>query len=168
MALTDWSGWTPRERAVLVFLREGENLLLIHKKRGLGTGKVNGPGGRLEPEETEEEAARRETKEETGVTIDRVEPKADLRFQFTDGYSLSARVFLASGWTGILTACDEADPFWHPALRLPWQTMWADDQVWLPPVLAGHRVDAWFVFEGETMREALVEVSGRTPGSVGG
>lgn len=46
--MTDWTGWVPRERAVLVFLRDGDQLLLIHKKRGLGTGKVNAPGGRVE------------------------------------------------------------------------------------------------------------------------
>jgi 8-oxo-dGTP diphosphatase len=168
MALTDWAGWEPRERAVLVFLRDGPDLLLIHKKRGLGTGKVNAPGGRLESGETWEQAGIRETTEETGLTPEILAAAADLSFQFTDGYSLAVRVFLARGWSGTLTACDEADPFWHPALSLPWESMWADDSLWLRPVLAGRWVTARYLFEGEAMREARMEIRGRPPGPIDG
>lgn len=163
MEVIDWNSWVPRERAVLVFLRDGDQVLLIHKKRGLGTGKVNGPGGRLEPGETWEDAARREVLEETGITIDRLAEGADLRFQFTDGYALQARAFLAWGWSGVLTPCDEADPFWHPVDCLPWDQMWADDALWLPQVLRGARVEARFVFAAEVMNEAWVDVFERPP-----
>ena len=154
----DWSDWIPRERAVLVFLREGDDVLLIHKKRGLGLGKINGPGGRVEAGETSEEAAVRETREETGLTPLTLVPAAGLSFQFTDGYSLSALVFLARGWTGVLTACDEADPFWHPARSLPWGRMWADDALWLPHILENRWVTARFLFEADAMKEAEIEV----------
>jgi 8-oxo-dGTP diphosphatase len=49
---TDWSVWQPTERANLCFVTRGDEVLLIHKKRGLGAGKINGPGGRIEPGET--------------------------------------------------------------------------------------------------------------------
>jgi len=161
MALNLWSGWKPQEQAVLVFLRDGDQLLLIHKKRGLGQGKINAPGGRVEPGETWEEAAIRETREETGLTPQALDSRADLQFQFTDGYALAARVFLARGWSGVLTPCEEADPFWHPAHSLPWGRMWADDALWLPLVLRNLQVDARFVFEGDLMRQAEIEVQGR-------
>jgi 8-oxo-dGTP diphosphatase len=54
--------------AVLCFVVKGDSLLLIEKLRGLGAGKVNAPGGRLEPGETPEEAAVRELQEEVSVT----------------------------------------------------------------------------------------------------
>jgi 8-oxo-dGTP diphosphatase len=168
MAMMDWSDWQPRERAVLLFLRDGERLLLIHKKRGLGTGKVNGPGGRLEPGETWAQAAVRETREETGLTPENLIESADLWFQFTDGYSLAVRVFLAQGWTGALTACDEADPFWGTADELPWHNMWADDSLWLRPVLAGHWVTGRYLFDGESMREARLEIQRRPSAPIGG
>ncbi len=163
MAVADWSNWQAREKAVLVFLSDETNLLLIHKKRGLGKGKVNAPGGRVEPGESWEQAGLRETREETGLTVSSLEAAAELRFQFTDGYSLDVRVFLASGWTGVLTPCDEADPFWHSSLSLPWGSMWADDAVWLPLVLAGHSVQGQFVFDKEEMREASLRSWKRPP-----
>ena len=48
----DWDCWVPDERATLLFVVRGGEILLMHKKRGLGAGKINGPGGRLEPGET--------------------------------------------------------------------------------------------------------------------
>ena len=166
--MMDWKGWLPREKAVLVFLQDGPNLLLIHKKRGLGTGKVNAPGGRLETGETWEQAGVRETREETGITPEELTEAADLCFQFTDGYSLAVKVFLARGWTGTLTACDEADPFWNSRTALPWTTMWADDSLWLRPVLEGHRVRARYVFDGEAMKEARMEIRYRPSGPIAG
>lgn len=161
MAMMDWIGWEPRERAALVFLVDHENVLLIHKKRGLGAGKVNAPGGRLEPGEVWEQAALRETREETGLTPARVAPAANLWFQFVEGYSLETWVFVGHGYSGQLTACDEADPFWVPKTDLPWTSMWADDPLWLPPVLEGRGVLGRFVFDGDTMIEAKLEIRDR-------
>ena len=42
----DWTGWQPKERATLLFILRDGQALLIHKKRGLGAGKINAPGGR--------------------------------------------------------------------------------------------------------------------------
>lgn len=168
MAVTDWTGWVPREKAVLVFVQDGERLLLIHKKRGLGTGKTNAPGGRVEADESWERAGARETQEETGVTPGPLTASAELWFQFTDGYSMAVRVYRAHRWSGTLSSCDEADPFWLPASELPWHRMWADDTLWVRPVLAGSWVTARFVFEGEVMREAWMEVLRRPPAPISG
>ena len=47
----DWKRWQPEVAATLMFVISGNKVLLIHKKRGLGAGKVNGPGGHIEPGE---------------------------------------------------------------------------------------------------------------------
>ena len=62
----DWSRWQPTELATLCFVIRDGQILLIHKKRGLGAGKINGPGGRIESGETAEQGAIRETQEEVG------------------------------------------------------------------------------------------------------
>jgi 8-oxo-dGTP diphosphatase len=80
VALIDWQEWAPTERAVLCFVRRDGELLLIRKKRGLGAGKVNGPGGRIEDGESAEQAAVRETFEEVGVRPLRVSEAGELAF----------------------------------------------------------------------------------------
>ena len=64
----DWSTWQPDDRATLLFVVHADRILLIEKKRGLGAGKINGPGGRIEPGESPRQAAVREVQEEVGVT----------------------------------------------------------------------------------------------------
>ena len=64
----DWTEWEPNVRANLLFVIRDGQILLIRKKRGLGQGNINGPGGKLEPGETALEAALRETREEIGIT----------------------------------------------------------------------------------------------------
>ncbi len=147
----DWTRWTPRERAVLCFILRENRLLLILKKRGLGGGKINAPGGKIEPGETPREAAIRETQEEVGVTPLDPEARGELSFQFTDGYSLHCTVFLAHGCEGEPFETDEAVPLWTPPDAIPYDRMWADDAEWLPLLLAGEPFRGFFVFDDETM-----------------
>ena len=60
----DWDTWQPEEVATLMFIIQGDSVLLIRKKRGLGAGKINGPGGKVEGDETPLDCAIRETEEE--------------------------------------------------------------------------------------------------------
>jgi 8-oxo-dGTP diphosphatase len=164
VAGTDWARWQPTERATLCFVVRETEILLIRKKRGLGAGKVNGPGGRLEPGETPEACAIRETQEELGVTPVDLEWRGELHFQFADGYALHCAVFTASDCLGEAIETDEAVPLWTPRDAIPFHEMWADDIHWLPGVLEGRNFRAWFDFAGETMlskRVTWVERSGR-------
>lgn len=154
----DWTRWQPVDRAVIVFVREDAHVLLIRKKRGLGQGKINGPGGRLEDGERYIDAAVRETQEEVGITPAELTRTADLSFIFTDGYSLYVEVFLAESYSGELTETDEADPFWCAIDDIPYPQMWEDDGLWLPHVLNGAYVSGRFVFEGDAMRSQTVSV----------
>jgi len=147
----NWSTWQPRERATLCFIVKAGRILLIRKKRGLGAGKINGPGGRIEPGETPLAAAIRETQEEVGVTPLEIAERGVLHFQFADGYSLHCTVFLAGDFTGELIETDEAAPFWFEVGAIPFHEMWEDDQHWLPAILGGQSFCAWFEFDGEKM-----------------
>lgn len=147
----NWSTWQPAERATLLFVRRAGQLLLILKKRGLGAGKINGPGGRIDPGETAEACAVREVQEELCVTPTGVQPAGELRFQFADGYSLLGFVFLASGCEGEPRETDEAIPLWTPEDRIPFERMWADDRIWLPHLLAGRWFAGRFLFDGDAM-----------------
>jgi 8-oxo-dGTP diphosphatase len=155
----DWQHWTATDVATLLFIVEPERVLLIRKKRGLGAGKINAPGGRLEPGESTLAAAVREVEEEIGVTPEGIEARGRLRFQFVDGYKLEAHVFVARAFCGTLCETDEATPLWFPREALPYDEMWADDRLWLPEILAGNSIDGRFVFDGDAMLEHALEVS---------
>jgi len=147
----DWDTWVPVDVATLCFIRKEGRLLLIHKKRGLGKGKINAPGGRVEKGETLEETAVRETQEEVGLTPLGLVFAGRLDFVFTDAYSLQAHVFTATDATGALTETDEATPFWCDENAIPYDKMWSDDRLWIPLMLEGKTFEAQFVFDGEQM-----------------
>jgi 8-oxo-dGTP diphosphatase len=161
----DWSSWTPRERANLCFILKNRQLLLIRKKRGLGAGKINAPGGKIEPGETALESAIRETQEEVGVTPLGVEKSGELFFQFADGYSLHCTVFLASDLEGDLVETAEAAPFWVHCEAVPYEEMWEDDQYWLPAMLEGKTFVGYFTFDGDRMlsRDVRFKERGTAP-----
>jgi len=152
----DWNTHVFTEDAVLCFIFDRDNILLIHKKTGLGAGKINAPGGRIKKGETAAACAVRETQEEVGVTPAGLRQVAELNFIFTDGYSLRGYVFFASAHSGEPHATGEADPFWCPVNEIPYERMWADDAVWLPRVLHGEKVLGRFIFEGDRMLSRLI------------
>ena len=158
----DWAAWKPTDVAVLLFVVQGGQVLLIRKKRGLGAGKINAPGGRLEPGETPEQAAVRETEEEVCVTPSPPERRGHLRFQFTDGYALECYVLASESCTGQVAETGEAIPLWTPLDALPFDEMWADDRMWLPHMLARRPFRGRFIFDGEIMldHELLVDEAG--------
>jgi 8-oxo-dGTP diphosphatase len=147
----DWRTWRARDLATLVFVVRDGQVLLIRKKRGLGAGKINGPGGRLDPGETPAACAAREVREELRVDPIGLRAAGELRFQFADGYSIHVHVFRAHDLAGTPTETDEAVPLWTPLDEMPYEEMWADDRIWLPHLLAGRRFDGWFVFDGDRM-----------------
>jgi len=153
----DWARWSPRERATLLFVVRGGEILLIRKKRGLGAGKINGPGGRLEAGETARACAVREVEEELRVTPFRVRACGELDFQFLDGLSIHVSAFRAGGCSGEPRETAEAIPLWTPIDAIPYEQMWADDPLWLPHLLAERRFAGRFLFDGDRMLDGLVE-----------
>ena len=153
----DWpADWKPRERATLMFVVKGGRVLLILKKRGLGAGKVNGPGGRIDPGETPEQCAVRETQEELRVTPTGVRFAGELMFQFVGdnklgGHSIHGYVYRADDCDGEPTETDEAVPMWTDVDAVPYDRMWQDDALWLPLLLRGEPFVGRFVFDGDAM-----------------
>ena len=154
----DWKRWTAVDPATLVFVIRQGRILLIRKKRGLGAGKVNGPGGRIEPGELPEAGAARELREELGVRAGQLIRLGDHRFQFIDGYSTYVHVYRTSEVEGTPVETDEASQIWCDVDAIPFDEMWEDDRYWLPLVLKGRRFSAYWIFDGETMLDYRLDV----------
>lgn len=147
----DWQRWKPRDPATLVFVIRNGQILLIRKKRGLGLGKVNGPGGKLDPGENALECARRECEEELGIKVRDLQCMGEHRFQFVDGYSIHCWVFRTGQFEGEAVETPEAVPLWTDLDAIPYDEMWEDDRLWLPLVIEGQCFSAHWVFDDDRM-----------------
>lgn len=158
VASIDWGRWTPTDRATLVFVVRDGHILLIRKKRGLGAGKVNGPGGRVDPGETALQCAIREVQEELCVTPTGLWEAGRHAFQFTDGYALHVVVYGADDCTGDPQETDEAVPLWTPIDAIPYDAMWADDRLWLPLLLSRRGFEGRWIFDGDVLVDHALRV----------
>lgn len=143
---TRLTGWRPDLTGTLLFLVHGNRVLLIRKLRGHGAGRINGPGGKLDPGETPLECACRETREETGVEPQDARLAAVMRFVDAEAEDWLGYVFVARDFLGEPYATAEAVPAWYPVDTIPFDDMWEDDRIWLPRILAGERLRGDFLF----------------------
>ena len=159
----NWDIWSPDITATLMFVFRDDEVLLIHKKRGLGKGKINGPGGKLEPEESLLECAIRETEEEVCITPHTISPAGELFFQFVDGLSIHCTVFRSEGFSGQPSETEEANPFWCSLDKLPFDQMWEDDATWFDHLIKKTYFIGNYIFDEERMLDAVVCINKNAP-----
>lgn len=135
--------------AVMLLKKDGKVLLGL-KKRGFGMGKLTSVGGKQEKDESINETAIRETFEEIGVKVTEMEHMADIVFDNLHYKGKPERdmmhVFVATKWQGEPQESDEIKPEWVKISEMPYQRMWGDNEHWLPEVLRGNKVEAWFYY----------------------
>ena len=148
--------WRAEIDATLLYVVRGGEILLIHKKRGIGAGKLNGAGGKVDPGESCLDAAVREFKEELRARP--VDPRklGEVGFDVLNGESLHIHVFRADAVEGEPAETDEAVPVWTPVDDIPYDRMWEDDRYWLPHLLEDRPFEAFARFDGDRMLECQV------------
>ena len=134
----------------LCLLKKDNKILLAMKKKGFGEGKYNGVGGKLEENETPEQAMIRETQEEICVTPIKYEKVGIISFdEFYKGekVNLLFHLYFVYEWNGEPTESDEMKPEWFDIDNTPYDRMFPDDKYWLPLILEGKRIKAYFDFD---------------------
>lgn len=139
------------ETTLLLMIKDGK-ILLGEKKKGFGKGKLNGPGGKIEPGETPEQGMIRETREEVGVTPTKYKEMGIVEFiEWYKGEEQKVIFYLyvATEYEGELKESEEMKPYWFDLKNIPYDRMFEDDSYWMPVVLAGNDVKAFFKYDKE-------------------
>lgn len=147
-----WENWHYGIHATLMFIVRDDEILLIEKKRGLGAGKINGPGGKIDPGETPLEAVIRECQEELCITPLNAIKVGELCFQMSHVPDIRCHVYRAASFTGSPTETDEATPVWTKLDAIPYERMWEDDRHWMPYLLTNTSFFGRFIFREESMQ----------------
>jgi len=98
----------------LVFIKNGESFLLIHKKKpeSFGFNKLNGVGGHIERGEEPFESAQREIAEETGLLVGGLELCAILFIDINSTPGIQVFVFKTDYQEGEIEHSDEGELRW--------------------------------------------------------
>ncbi|MDD5251863.1 MAG: 8-oxo-dGTP diphosphatase [Patescibacteria group bacterium] len=132
----------------LAIIEQNGRLLLGLKKRGFGTDKWNGFGGKVTPGETIEEANRRECREECGLEIQGASKVGVCEFEFRGNPEImEVHIFRVHEWSGMPLESEEMRPRWFGIEEIPFAEMWPDDAHWLPPLLAGKTFTGKFLYD---------------------
>ncbi|MBI4239786.1 8-oxo-dGTP diphosphatase [Candidatus Uhrbacteria bacterium] len=127
-----------RRVETLMYLFDGDKVLLGLKKRRLGAGRWNGFGGGQEGGETLEQAAIRETKEEIGVDVQSTQYHGVIDFYLEHAGEIhEVHIFSATQFSGEPCESDEMTPQWFLKTAIPYADMWPSDVHWMPYLLKG-------------------------------
>jgi len=147
------------EIATLCYVKDGDKVLLIEQKRGIGEGNINGPGGKVEEQDDSlKEAAIREVEEEVGVTPENVEKVGEVDFIFGDNPFHQVHIYITDEYSGKPEETEEAVPEWYKTGEIPYSQMWPDDRYWMPLMFEGIDFEAVFQFGsgGENIQDWMI------------
>ena len=139
-----------RIETTLALLKQKDEILLALKKRGFGEGKYNGVGGKIKENETPEEAMIRETQEEISVIPTRYDKVGIVEFnEFNKDQkqNLVFHLYMVNEWLGEPVESEEMKPFWFKIDNIPYDKMFSDDKYWLPLIIKGKKIKAFFNFD---------------------
>jgi ADP-ribose pyrophosphatase YjhB (NUDIX family) len=138
------------------------HVCLAMKKRGFGQGMWNGSGGKPEKNETVENAAKSEVREEFKVTVNKIEKRGEIGFALEkEKKTVLMHTFLVTDWQGEPVETEEMKPQWFPINAVPYSEMWASDKEWLPSILMGKKLKAKYTYDhegGSVKKKELTEI----------
>ena len=147
-----------RDTSLVFVVNDCGEILLGRKRRGMGYGKWNGFGGKIEPGETMRECAVRELHEECGLTgkPEDLILAADLYFVQEEHpeWNHGGSIYFLKKWEGTPAGSDEMNPpQWFAPENFPYDEMWKADCLWIPMILKGKTLRGTIVFkpDGDTI-----------------
>lgn len=135
-------------------------VLLGLKKKGLGLGKWDGFGGKVEDGESIEDAAKRELEEETGLIAKDLYKAGEFSVELkSKGHTCDIHVFKVSDFSGEEKESEEMKPEWFFVDEIPFKGMWPDAVYWMPLFFAGRNFKGQFILKDEnTLLDRKIEI----------
>ncbi|XP_060838321.1 uncharacterized protein LOC132920168 [Rhopalosiphum padi] len=148
-----------RKLMTLTLIFKNDEILLGMKNRGMGKGKWNGFGGKVEPNETIDDAAKREVKEECGLDVISMEKIGIIDFEYVGSKEiLEGHIYFCNLFEGDIIESDEMAPIkWFKIKDSPCDTMWIDHKFWFPMILKQIPFKAHFKYlNDDTMLDSTI------------
>lgn len=161
--------------ATLIYARLGDRVLMIHRisegrvgrEGDYHEGKWNGLGGKLEPDESALECARRELKEESGLDLpeDRFRALGTLHFPNFKAHKNEdwlAFVYVArveeSDLSNLIAESPEGKLHWIPARDLLSLNLWPGDRLFIPLVAENKPFHGTIWYRGQEVARHSITV----------
>jgi len=133
---------------------KNDKVLLGMKKRGFGSGRWNGFGGKMEEGETIEQATVRELHEESGIKDGKISKAGILEFSFENNENiLQVHIFKLLDFYDEPIETEEMKPQWFLINEIPFFQMWSDDECWFPLLLSNKLFEGEFLFDKPSSEE---------------
>lgn len=146
---------------MLCYIESGGKYLMLLRNRKSddpNRGKWIGVGGKTEPGETPEEAARREIREETGLTVLDMQSFGRVNFISDVWEGEIMHLFLVTDFTGELTGCDEGELHWIDREKVFDLRLWDGDRIFLQYLMDGRRFgEMTLEYKGERLSRCFVD-----------
>ena len=136
-----------RKEASLSIVEDTVNnkFLMIRHQRGINKGFVNFPGGKKEDGETMLDCVKRETFEETAITIENPVEVGYVEFPGNDFY---VHIFRSTKFSGnISSRLGETEVFWVDCDKIPYSDMRDTDKDFLTDIFSGIFVKRRYLFD---------------------
>ena len=146
--------------SLLYIERDGKYLMLhrTKKEHDPNEGKWIGVGGKFEADESPEECAIREAREETGLTVLRPVFRGIVTFISDRCPTEYMHLFTAADFTGELRDCDEGELAWVKKDRVLGLPLWEGDRIFLSLLAEGAPFFSLkLVYRGDTLVRATLD-----------
>lgn len=122
------------QNTTLVYIEKDSKYLMLHrtkKQNDYNHDKWIGIGGKFEEAESPEECILRETKEETGLTLNEIEYRGIVTFVNDENFTEYMHIFWSNNFSGALKECDEGELEWIEKSRMNALPHWKGDEIFL-------------------------------------
>eukprot|EP00088_Acartia_fossae_P061590 TRINITY_DN7403_c0_g1_i1.p1 TRINITY_DN7403_c0_g1~~TRINITY_DN7403_c0_g1_i1.p1 ORF type:complete len:170 (+),score=19.65 TRINITY_DN7403_c0_g1_i1:46-555(+) len=146
----------PKRRKVFAGIQivKNDRILLGMKRRGTGKGLwQHAFAGKVENNESIQDAALRELHEETSLTAtpDQLQYVGLFEYEFTNPalvpFVMEVHIYRALSWSGHPKTSSEIRPKWFQITDIPFEDMWPDNSFWLQRSIQGENLYGYFLYE---------------------